>query len=61
MIQGCTEPSSTLQPYALAMALHNITDPIGANAKAAIMKSARPYQSHGNFLCDVAFIIGILN
>jgi hypothetical protein len=43
------------------MAPHNITDPIGANANAAMMKSASTYQNHGNRLCGVAFIIGILN
>ena len=42
------------------MAPHNITDPIGAIAKAAITKSTKTYQSHGNLLCGVA-VIGILN
>src|SRR5207249_7000614 len=46
-MQGCTEPSSTLQPYALAIQAHNITDPIGANANARIRKSASRYQTHG--------------
>ena len=53
--------SSTLHPYAFAMAPHNITDPIGANANAPITRSASKYQIHGNRLCGVAFIIGILN
>ena len=29
MMHGCTEPSSTLHPYAFAIAAHNMTDPIG--------------------------------
>src|SRR5215472_5221899 len=61
MMQGCTEPSSTLHPYAFAMAAHNITDPIGTNANATMMTSASTYQNHGNRLCPVAFISGILN
>jgi hypothetical protein len=36
MMQGCTDPSSTLHPFALAITLHNITDPIGANANTMI-------------------------
>src|SRR4029077_2410674 len=40
MMHGWTEPSSTLHPYAFAIAPHNITDPIGANANATIRKSA---------------------
>ena len=54
MIHGCTEPSSTLHPYAFAIAAHNITDAIGANANAAMKKSANAYQSHGNFLCGLS-------
>jgi hypothetical protein len=50
-----------LHPYAFAMAPHNITDPIGANANAPITRSASKYQIQGNRLCGVAFIIGILN
>src|SRR5206468_7166449 len=46
-MQGCTEPSSTFQPYALAIQAHNITDPIGANANARSRKSASKYQNHG--------------
>jgi len=61
MMHGCIEPSSTLHPYAFAMAAHNITDPIGANANPKITKSASKYQIHGNLLWGVAFIIGILN
>src|SRR6516165_3348786 len=61
MTHGCTEPSSTLQPYAFAMAPHNMTDPIGANANAPIRRRARKYQSHGNLLWRVVFIIGTLN
>jgi hypothetical protein len=60
MMQGCTEPSSTLHPYAFAMAPHNITDPIGANANAKITKSASRYQIQGNRLCGLPFIIAIL-
>ena len=60
MMHGCAVPSSTLHPYAFAMAPHSITDPIGANAKPAMRKSTSPYQSHGNLLCGVA-VIGILN
>src|ERR1051325_5788042 len=61
MMHGCTEPSSTLHPYAFAMPAHSITDPIGAKANATISTSASTYQNHGNFLCGVAFIIGIVN
>src|SRR6516165_2913917 len=61
MTHGCTEPSSTLQPYAFAIAPHNRTDPIGANANAPIRRRARKYQSHGNLLLRIVFIIGILN
>src|SRR6266699_1189535 len=60
-MHGCTELSSTLHPCAFAMAPHNITDPIGANANAPITRSASKYQIHGNRLSGVAFIIGILN
>src|SRR5437763_5735756 len=48
MTQGCTEPSSTLHPYAFAIALHKMTDPMGANANAPIRRSANKYQTHGN-------------
>jgi len=60
-MHGCTEPSSTLQPYAFAIAPHNITDPIGAKANATITNSASEYQNHGNLLCRVAFILAVLN
>src|SRR5262249_62120694 len=56
MTHGCTEPSSTLQPYAFAIAPHNITDPMGANANARITNSASKYQNHGNLLCGLPFI-----
>src|SRR4030095_11955593 len=61
MIHGCTEPSSTLQPYAFAIAAHEITDPMGANANATITKSARKYHSHGNLLYGLPFITAIPN
>ena len=50
MMHGCTEPSSTLHPNAFAIAAHNMTDPMGANANATMMKSANKYQSHGKRL-----------
>ncbi len=59
MMHGYAELSSTLHPYVLAIALHNSTDPIGANAKAVITNSASQYHTHGNFLCGLAFITGI--
>src|SRR4051812_31056060 len=55
MMHGCTEPSSTLHPYAFAIAAHKMTDPIGANANAPITRRASKYQIHGNRLCDIAF------
>jgi len=61
MRQGCTEPSSTLHPYAFAIAAHNMTDPIGANANATIMKSASQYHSHGNLLGGLEFTMAILS
>jgi len=48
MMHGCTDPPSTFHPYALAIAPHNITDPIGANANAAITKRASKDHIHGN-------------
>ena len=54
MMQGCTEPSSTLHPFAFAIAAHNMTDPIGANANATMTRSASQYHSHGNLLCKVS-------
>jgi hypothetical protein len=47
MIQGCAEPSSTLHPYALAIAPHNITAPIGANADKTISAKISQYKTHG--------------
>ena len=58
-MHGCTEPSSTLHPYAFAMAPHNITDPIGVNANAKITKSTTKYQIHGNLLCDLLSTIAL--
>jgi len=58
-MHGCIEPSSTLHPYAFAIALHNMTDPIGANANATMTKSASKYHSHGNLLCGPEFTIAI--
>jgi hypothetical protein len=60
MMHGCTEPSSTLHPYAFAIAAHNMTDPIGANASATMMKSASEYQIHGNRLFCLEFKMAIL-
>src|SRR5262245_51515032 len=60
-MHGCTEPSSTLHPYAFAIAAHNMTDPIGANANAAMTKSDSKYQSHGNLLCGLPFMNAIRN
>jgi len=60
MMHGCTEPSSTLHPYAFAIAAHNMTDPMGANANATMTKSASEYQSHGNRLCFLEFKMAIL-
>jgi hypothetical protein len=59
-MHGCTEPSSTLHPYAFVIAAHNMTDPIGANANAAMTKSASQYHSHGNRLCGLEFKMEIL-
>ena len=59
MMHGCTEPSSTLHRYAFAIAAHNMTDPIGANANAAMTKSASKYQNHGNLLCGLLFMTAI--
>ena len=39
IMQGWTEPSSTLQPCALAIQPHVITDPIGASATRTISAS----------------------
>src|SRR4029079_3654889 len=61
MMHGCTEPSSTLHPYALAIAPHNMTDPIGANANARMMKSASACHNHGNFLPAFSFMTVILD
>ena len=61
MMHGCTDPSSTLHPYAFAIALHNITDPIGAKANAKITASASKYKIHGNLLFGFAFTIDILH
>src|SRR3954468_24185885 len=61
MMHGCTEPSSTLHPYAFATVAHNMTDAIGANASATIGRSASTYQSHGNLVCGLPFIIAIPN
>src|ERR1700750_2795615 len=61
MMHGCAEPSSTLHRYAFAIAAHNMTDPIGANANAAMTKSASIYQSHGNLLCGLPFMTAIPN
>src|SRR3954451_19076061 len=61
MLHGCTEPSSTLHPYAFATVAHKTTDAIGANANATIGRSASTYQSHGNLVCGVPFIIAIPN
>ena len=61
MMHGCAEPSSTLHPYAFAIAAHNMTDPIGAKASATMTKSASAYNSHGNFLCGLPFITAIPN
>jgi hypothetical protein len=59
-MHGCIEPSSTLHPYAFAIAAHNMTDPIGANANATMTKSANEYQIHGNRLCGLEFKMVIL-
>jgi hypothetical protein len=59
-MHGCTEPSSTLHPYAFAIAAHNMTDPMGANANATMRKSASQYHSQGNLLYGLEFIIAIL-
>src|SRR5262245_65522748 len=56
MMHGCTEPSSTLHAYALAIAPHNITDPMGANANTTMTNSASKYQNHGNLLCGLPFM-----
>src|SRR6516162_3874005 len=56
MMHGCTEPSSTLHAYALAIAPHNITDPMGVNANARMTKSARKYHSQGNLLFGLPFM-----
>src|SRR6266702_2596887 len=61
MVHGCTEPSSTLHPYAFTIALHNMTDPMGANANATMTKSASKYHSHGNLLCGLPFMVSIPN
>jgi len=60
MMHGCTEPSSTLHPYEFAIAAHNMTDPMGANANAMMTNSARQYQNHGN-LFGLPFINAIPN
>jgi hypothetical protein len=60
MMHGCTEPSSTLHPYAFAIAAHNMTDPMGANANATMTNSASEYQIHGNRLCCLEFKTAIL-
>src|SRR6266508_3119016 len=47
MMQGCTDPSSTLQPWELAIQAHVITDPTGANAKRTMKTSTIQYKIHG--------------
>ena len=59
-MHGCIDTSSTLHPYAFAIAAHNMTDPIGANANATMTKSANEYQIHGNRLCGLEFKMVIL-
>jgi len=59
MMHGCTEPSSTLHPYAFEIAPHKITDPIGANANAKITTSTSKYQIHGNLLCGLLLMPAI--
>src|SRR4029077_20671327 len=61
MMHGCTEPSSTLHPYAFAIAAHNMTDPMGPNANATMTNSASIYHSHGNLLCGLPFMTAIPN
>ena len=58
MMQGWAEPSSTLQPLALAIVAHSITDPIGANANATITKSASKYKTQGNLFGLFTIAIG---
>jgi hypothetical protein len=63
MMQGWTEPSSTLHPCVFAIHAHNITDPIGANANATITTSASEYQIQGNrrgFFAFIIYIIGLI-
>src|SRR4051794_38840488 len=60
-MHGCTEPSSTLHPYAFAIVAHDTTEAIGANANATIGRSASKYQIHGNRVCGLPFIIAIPN
>jgi len=60
-MHGWTEPASTLHLYAFAIALHNITDPMGADANAPMTKTASKYHSHGNLLCDLPFMNAIPN
>jgi hypothetical protein len=38
-----------------------MTDPIGANANAAMTKIASTYHTHGNLLCGLPFITAIPN
>jgi len=59
-MHGCTDPSSTLHPYAFAIAPQNITDPIGAKENAKITTSASEHKIHGNLLFGFAFTIDIL-
>src|SRR3954454_23398953 len=56
-----TDPSSTLHPYAFAITAHNMTDPIGAKAKATMTKSTSKYQNHGNLLYGLSFMTRIPN
>src|SRR6516164_5115506 len=61
MMHGWTEPSSTLHPYAFAIAPHNRTDPMGANANTTMTNSANKYQNHGNLLWGLPFTNAIPN
>ena len=63
-MHGCTEPSSTLHPYAFAIAAHNMTDPMGANANAYGCKvdegSVHPCIINGHDYGELLYSLGVM-
>jgi hypothetical protein len=57
--QPTSKCNQTSGNSAFAIAAHKMTDPIGANANAAMTKIASTYHTHGNLLCGLPFITAI--